>query len=92
MLLSRLTNGARLLGFQACQETLRIMPSCGRRGMMTDLGTLPGDYSSFGSGINDKGQVVGSSCDQRGTCRAFLWQNGTMTDLNLLIAPHPGST
>jgi probable HAF family extracellular repeat protein len=52
---------------------------------MIDLGTLPGDVASSGDGINNKGQVVGGSCDQDGNCRAYLWQNGVMTDLNTLI-------
>jgi probable HAF family extracellular repeat protein len=50
-----------------------------------DLGTLPGDFSSFANGINNEGQVVGQSCDISGNCRAFLWQNGVMTDINTLI-------
>jgi probable HAF family extracellular repeat protein len=54
-------------------------------GLMTDLGTLSGDFSSFAPAINNIGQVVGASCDQNGNCRAFLWQNGNMTDLNTLI-------
>jgi probable HAF family extracellular repeat protein len=51
---------------------------------MQDLGTLPGDVFSGGDGNNDKGQVVGFSCIPD-FCRAALWQNGTMTDLNTLI-------
>jgi probable HAF family extracellular repeat protein len=51
---------------------------------MTDLGTLPDDVSSSAWGINDRGQVVGQSCDQQGNCRAVLWQNGTITDLNAI--------
>ena len=27
------------------------------------------------------------SCDAAGNCRAFLWQNSVMTDLNSLIEP-----
>ena len=53
--------------------------------VMTDLGTLAGDYSSYGNSINDEGQIVGVSCDINGNCSPFLWQNGTMTDLNTLI-------
>jgi probable HAF family extracellular repeat protein len=52
---------------------------------MQDLGTLPGDLSSVALGINEEGQVVGQSCDQTGNCRAFLWQDGVMTDLNTLV-------
>ena len=52
---------------------------------MQDLGTLPGDSSSSAFGINEEGQVVGQSCDQNNNCRAFLWENGVMTDLNTLV-------
>ena len=52
---------------------------------MKDLGTLPEDFSSVAWGIDNKGRVVGTSCDESGNCRAFLWQNGVMTDLNTLI-------
>jgi probable HAF family extracellular repeat protein len=38
--------------------------------------------------INDLGQVTGYSCDADGNCHAFLWQNGTMTDLNTLLSPN----
>lgn len=63
---------------------------------MTDLGTLGGRYSqrSEAYGINDHGQVVGASgnrdfsdvSDAHGwekAERAFLWQEGTMTRLNI---------
>ena len=54
---------------------------------MRDLGTLPGDVNSTGSGINDAGDIVGLSLDQNFNGRAFLWHNGKMTDLNTLIPP-----
>src|SRR5258708_1636142 len=47
---------------------------------ITDLGTLPGNTSSQAMDINDKGQVVGQSWGSSGSY-AFLWQNGTMTQL-----------
>jgi len=56
--------------------------------MMTDLGTLPGDVFSVAFSINNGGQIVGQSCDASGNCRAFLWQNGVMTDLNTVIPPN----
>jgi probable HAF family extracellular repeat protein len=52
-----------------------------------DLGALPGDVYSEAHGINERRQVVGISCDAAGSCRAFLWQNGVMTDLNTLVGP-----
>jgi probable HAF family extracellular repeat protein len=51
---------------------------------MKDLGALPGDTLSFGTSINNLGQIVGFSCDINYNCRAFLWQNGSMVDLNTL--------
>jgi len=51
-----------------------------------NLGTLPGDVTSQALGINEWRQVVGQSCDVDDNCRAFLWQNGVMTDLNDLVA------
>src|SRR5215472_3464559 len=54
---------------------------------MKDLETLPGDSFSSAESINEEGQVVGESCDQNGNCRAFIWQDGVMTDLNSLVLP-----
>jgi probable HAF family extracellular repeat protein len=53
--------------------------------LITDLGTLPGDVSSFAFGINNKGLAVGLGS------RAFLWQNGVMTDLNAFVPGPPFS-
>jgi len=53
---------------------------------MQDLQTLPGDVFSFAYAINDRGQVVGQSIGASGS-RAFIWQNGVMTDLNCLAVP-----
>jgi probable HAF family extracellular repeat protein len=48
-----------------------------------DLGTLPGDATSQALGINNRGQVVGTSCNADfSLCRAFLWQDGHIVDLN----------
>lgn len=49
----------------------------------TDLGTLGGGYS-YAHDVNNTGKVVGTSG------RAFLWQNGQMTDLNSLIPSGSG--
>jgi probable HAF family extracellular repeat protein len=54
------------------------------------LGTLEGDLASFALGLNDQGQVVGQSIGSGfSTFRAFLWENGTMTDLNTLVVSNP---
>jgi len=56
-----------------------------QRGVITDLGTLSGDFVSIANAINDKGQVAMQSCDIHFNCRAAIWQDGVMTDLNALM-------
>ena len=60
-----------------------------QKGVMTDLGTLKGDFISGAIGISDQGVVVGTSLDSDFNLRAFVWQNGAMTDLNTLVAANP---
>lgn len=50
----------------------------------TDLGVLGGS-NSYAHGVNSAGMVVGVSDG-----RAFVWQDGTMTDLNTTIASSSG--
>jgi probable HAF family extracellular repeat protein len=57
-----------------------------RRRGIRDLGTLRGDATSQGLGINEWRQVVGASCDAEDRCRAFLWHDGALEDLNDLVA------
>jgi probable HAF family extracellular repeat protein len=48
-----------------------------------DLGMLDGHVTSQASGVNDRGQIVGTSCPAPpALCRAFLFENGKMKDLN----------
>ncbi len=47
------------------------------------LGALPGHVHSEAYGINERRQVVGISCAANfADCRAFIWKDGVMTDLN----------
>jgi probable HAF family extracellular repeat protein len=59
-----------------------------------DLGTLPGDFESVANGINSAGQVIGVSelsiFAPGNAPRAFLWQNGAMTELASLVDPAEG--
>ncbi len=62
-------------------------------GKLTDLGTLGNDACSYSVGINDTTQVVGQSsnhCDDFDNARPFLWEQGSMVNLNNLI-PHGSS-
>ena len=61
-----------------------------RQGVASDLGNLD-ECISFAHTINSEGQVVGlaASCDGS-VVRAFLWEKGSMVDLNTLIAPGSG--
>lgn len=55
---------------------------------MIDLGVLPGHESSSAIGINEAGQIVGSSTDPDGSngneTHPFLWDNGVIVDLGVL--------
>ncbi len=56
---------------------------------MTDLGTLGG--SSIAWAINNNGQIVGAF-SRNGSDRAFIYENGSMFDLNTLLPANFGWT
>jgi len=62
-----------------------------RSGGMRDLGLMssdPTDAINTVFEINDRGQIVGASCDvTMQICRGYIWQNGVMTDVNELLPP-----
>lgn len=53
---------------------------------MINLGTLPGGSHGEAVAINNRGQLIGGSIPRapHGISHAFVWQNGTMTDLGTL--------
>jgi probable HAF family extracellular repeat protein len=56
-------------------------------GVMTNLGTAPGDTCSVANSINDQGQIVGNAGKCHGSVDAFLSEHGMTLNLNSLIAP-----
>jgi probable HAF family extracellular repeat protein len=62
-------------------------------GVMTDLGTLGGPYSSANA-LNDVGQIVGSSRVAPGsfTSDSFHWENGVMTGLGITAVAGTGAS
>jgi len=61
-------------------------------GVMSPLGGLSGYAVTTARGLNDSGQVVGSCVAYIGSSdwRGFLWQNGSLHDLNDLMPPAVG--
>ena len=62
------------------------------RGVVKDLGTLPGATTTVVTGINRKGQVTGYAgveetpySDKWNTVHSFLYTNGSMQDLGTLV-------
>jgi probable HAF family extracellular repeat protein len=55
----------------------------------TNLGTLGDDALSQAFAINSQGQVVGVSFGGSSGARAFLWQDGVLTNLNDLVSIAP---
>jgi probable HAF family extracellular repeat protein len=59
-----------------------------RNGVATDLGTVGDDCYSEGFAINARAQVVGQSFPCAfNFLRTFLWENGSIIDLNALGSP-----
>jgi uncharacterized protein (TIGR03437 family) len=83
-----ISNGRHIVGYanttgEASHAVLLSFSSPSGPISITDLGTLGGAYS-YAYAVNGKGQVVGTNG------HAFLWQNGVMSDLNLLATADSG--
>jgi len=63
-----------------------------RGGTVLDLGALPApyNYKTEATGINFSRTIVGTGAAADGTSRAFIWENGVMTELGTLGGPSSG--
>ena len=59
---------------------------------MRNLGTLAQDTNSIAYAINKSGLIVGQSFGGPNGSHAFIYQDGTMTDLNSLMIGHNAFT
>ncbi len=53
-------------------------------GFITDLDMLPGEDSASALGINERGQIIGTSGALSSAPHATLWDNGTITNLGIV--------
>ena len=74
------------VGYVSTTDGSTIVASLWENGGVKNLGILPGDGAAFATGINNRGQVVGSTFNSQGWSRGFIWQDNVMTDLNTLIS------
>jgi uncharacterized membrane protein len=96
---SAINNAGQVVGW--ADTTKRLTPPLGEpgdqlyqaflwhNGVMTNLGTAPGDICSVANSINDRGQIVGNAgkCHGAVDADALLSEHGTTLNLNSLIAP-----
>jgi probable HAF family extracellular repeat protein len=81
-----LTEAGAVAGWSTTPGDLASHAFLWRRGTMVDLGVTPGNSCSIAYVINSREQVVGGSDDCSGNNpRAFVWERGSIADLNDLV-------
>jgi probable HAF family extracellular repeat protein len=86
-----INNSGEIVGYTTNADNGGSQAFVYRNRKMQDIGTLPGDNQAEALGINNRGEIVGwsynflSSGGLGGTFgHAYLYKNGTMTDLGTL--------
>ena len=75
----------QIVGYVSSADGTTIVASIWQNGGVTSIPILPGDSAAFATGINNRGQVVGSTFNSTGWSHGFISQDGVLTDLNTLI-------
>ena len=86
---SAINNAGQVVGYSGTPST-RYHPvhAClWEKGSITDLGTL-GGLESCAIGLNDAGQVIGTSATADDHTHGFLWEQGKLVDLGSLGGPN----
>src|SRR3984885_11336523 len=79
-------NGRQIVGAVGSADDTTQFGALWQNDVLTNLGTLPGDFAAIATGINSKGQLVGSTWDSNfNWSHGFIWQDGVMTALNTLF-------
>jgi probable HAF family extracellular repeat protein len=82
VLVGQLNDVGQMAGTVTCLRTDRRAASLTQGGVTVELGKLPGDVASEAVGINNAGQVAGTSTgDFPHPLRAFRWEGGVMWPL-----------
>jgi probable HAF family extracellular repeat protein len=80
-----LTDSGEVVGTSSTQGDQAFLAVLWKDGVITNLGTLPGDCDSSAYAINSKGQIIGDSYDcDTFSPRPFLWENGHMYGFNIV--------
>src|SRR5918999_3486308 len=79
-----INNAGQVVGHSQTASKTDLHAFVWHRGVMRDLGTLPGGDFSRAFDINATGQIVGESRAANGEINAYLWENGVMRDLGNL--------
>ena len=83
-----INNQGQVVGESRSADGTTFLAVTWKNGEITKLdnGTLPGDHAALATGINSRGQVVGSTVDSGfNWSHAFIYQDGVMKDLNTMF-------